>query len=240
MKSTSKGRSLAFIVSVTACLNTQAVPQHRHIFPPYLTIEMFLAEYGGSPHPSVPGAGSQYVFQHAHGYLDGLKDVSHGRNWCVPRDRREDAADLEAIAGLSDSLQMQSSTARPPSYAARALVEQYAAKSPLSGECATASRLTGDQFLSLITTQKLAPNGDLTPRIEHQNNQQRYAEGYLAGVIDATQGSSWCAPNRLKPLEVESSVLTEMDKRKTLGPLPENAALLLLTMYKAKFPCHPP
>jgi hypothetical protein len=62
-----------------------------------------------------------------------------------------------------------------------------------------------------------------------------YAEGYQAGVVDATQGKSWCAPDRMKPAEVDDRIWAELLKRR--GKMPGSAADELVSMYVARFPC---
>ncbi|MFL6672401.1 MAG: Rap1a/Tai family immunity protein [Massilia sp.] len=65
--------------------------------------------------------------------------------------------------------------------------------------------------------------------------QRRYAEGYQAGVVDATQGKSWCAPDRMKPGEVDDRIWGELKKRR--GAMPGSAAGVLVELYAARFPC---
>ncbi|WP_343026001.1 Rap1a/Tai family immunity protein [Massilia sp. MP_M2] len=65
--------------------------------------------------------------------------------------------------------------------------------------------------------------------------QQRYAEGYQAGVVDATQGRLWCAPPGMKPLEIDDRIWDELRGR--AGSMPGNAAAELIALYVARFPC---
>ncbi|UQV43602.1 hypothetical protein KIV45_16810 [Janthinobacterium lividum] len=39
---------------------------------------------------------------------------------------------------------------------------------------------------------------------------QRYAQGYLAGVADAAQGRQWCDTGRLKTLEIDALIVAEL------------------------------
>jgi hypothetical protein len=64
---------------------------------------------------------------------------------------------------------------------------------------------------------------------------QRYAEGYQAGVIDATQGRLWCAPPGTKPSEVDDRIWSELRQR--AGTMPGSAAAELVRLYAAHFPC---
>ncbi len=66
--------------------------------------------------------------------------------------------------------------------------------------------------------------------------QQRYAEGYQAGVIDATQGKLLCPPPGMKPTEVDDRVWAELRKR--AGSMPGSAADELVRLYIARFPCN--
>lgn len=65
---------------------------------------------------------------------------------------------------------------------------------------------------------------------------QRYAEGYQAGVVDATQGKLWCAPPGMKPAEIDDRIWSELRKR--AGSMPGNAADQLAQLYAARFPCN--
>lgn len=64
---------------------------------------------------------------------------------------------------------------------------------------------------------------------------QRYAEGYQAGAVDATQGRLWCAPHGMKPSEVDDRVWNELRQR--AGTMSGSAAAELVRLYAARFPC---
>src|SRR5881392_807415 len=70
----------------------------------------------------------------------------------------------------------------------------------------------------------------------------RYAQGYLAGVADLSEGLSWCAPSGLMPAEVDEFVVSELAKlvpalaKRPRGSLPPYAAPFLLEQYASKFP----
>jgi hypothetical protein len=74
----------------------------------------------------------------------------------------------------------------------------------------------------------------------HQNPNatyaQHFAEGYQAGVVDATEGRLWCSPAGMKPDEVDDRIWAELRKRE--GKMPGRAADQLVTLYSARFPCH--
>ncbi|GAA0421302.1 hypothetical protein GCM10009094_26990 [Massilia aurea] len=58
--------------------------------------------------------------------------------------------------------------------------------------------LSGDRCVAKVAGQ---PGVDKWSQQPDAAFQQRYAEGYQAGVVDATQGRLWCAPPGMKPLE---------------------------------------
>lgn len=63
--------------------------------------------------------------------------------------------------------------------------------------------------------------------------EKAYAEGYLAAVVDLTQGSQWCSPARMEPGERDDRAITAVAK----SPTNSNAAKALLDAYVARFPC---
>lgn len=88
--------------------------------------------------------------------------------------------------------------------------------------------LTGDDLVAHQMGDKWQMDAEATIK-------RRYAEGYQAGVVDATQGKSWCAPDRMKPGEVDDRIWGELKKRR--GSMPGNAADVLVELYAARFPC---
>ncbi len=234
-----KYRATLLLLILGAYGQVAAAPKYSNTFPPYLTVDMFVAEYRGLPHPSVPGSGSPYVRHHAQGYLAGVADVSQGRTWCLPSDMGAGKAGELAVAELA-KMSPKPAERRPdalPPYAGKILLEQFSAKFPTNGNCVVTPHLTGDEFIRLLTGRIGKSPATSSDQSADATNKQRYAEGYLAGVIDSTQGNSWCAPQKLKPMEVESRMLTELDKRIARGPIAQNAAPLLLALFNEKFPC---
>ncbi|TFW34613.1 Rap1a/Tai family immunity protein [Massilia horti] len=75
-------------------------------------------------------------------------------------------------------------------------------------------------------------NGIKTLRLRPR---RRFAEGYQAGVVDATQGKSWCAPPRMKPDEVDDRIWQKLVSRR--GTMSGSAVGVLLELYAARFPC---
>lgn len=78
--------------------------------------------------------------------------------------------------------------------------------------------MTGDDFLGQYTIGR-----------------QGYAEGYLAGVYDATQGKGWCAPHGLNPDEIDDAAVGALKKRR--GTMHGNAAESIAKAYADRFPC---
>ncbi|WP_047196988.1 Rap1a/Tai family immunity protein [Caldimonas brevitalea] len=64
----------------------------------------------------------------------------------------------------------------------------------------------------------------------------RHAEGYLAGVADASEGRSWCDQGTVKVDEIDSIVVGELRK---LPPEKQQraAAPEILKILATKFPC---
>lgn len=92
--------------------------------------------------------------------------------------------------------------------------------------------LSGDRFVAKVAGQ---PGVDKWSQQADAAFQQRYAEGYQAGVVDATQGRLWCAPPGMKPLEIDDRIWDELRGR--AGSMPGNAAAELIALYVARFPC---
>jgi hypothetical protein len=152
------------------------------------------------------------------GYMAGVADITQGVQWCPP-------AGLDVVQ--MDERVLDVLAARPagsmPDAAAAVLVEQFRSAFPLKdGACAAQPRMTGDRFRSWLL-------GDVLER-------ERYAAGYVGGVVDATQGISWCAPGRIKPHELEERGWANLVDRPR-GSMPGNAAVLLYRQFVSKYPC---
>lgn len=106
--------------------------------------------------------------------------------------------------------------------------------------CAVAARpldvfpwhLSGDAFVAQVSGQPGVDKWHQSPQATYE---QRYAEGYQAGVVDASQGRLWCAPPGMKPSEVDDRIWAELRAR--AGSMPGNAAAEMLRLYAARFPC---
>jgi hypothetical protein len=93
-------------------------------------------------------------------------------------------------------------------------------------------RLSGNDFVAQVSGQPGVDKWHQNPNAAYA---QRFAEGYQAGVVDATQGRLWCAPAGMKPGEVDDRIWSELRGRS--GSMPGNAADELLRLYAARFPC---
>jgi hypothetical protein len=92
--------------------------------------------------------------------------------------------------------------------------------------------LSGNDFVADVSGQ---PGTDKWHQSPAATSRQWFAEGYQAGVVDATQGKLWCAPPGMKPTEVDDRIWGELRKR--AGTMPRNAADELVRLYIARFPC---
>lgn len=92
--------------------------------------------------------------------------------------------------------------------------------------------LSGDEFVAQVSGE---PGVDKWSQSPNAADQQRYAEGYQAGVVDATQGRLWCAPPGMKPSEVDDRIWGALRKR--AGSMPGSAATELVRLYTERFPC---
>lgn len=65
---------------------------------------------------------------------------------------------------------------------------------------------------------------------------RRYAELYLLGVLDATEGSAWCDYKTYKTITLDETIFVEF-KKLTSNQLEERAATVITKILKKKFPC---
>lgn len=93
-------------------------------------------------------------------------------------------------------------------------------------------RLSGAQLVVQLLGEPDIAKASQSPTVLYA---QRYAEGYVAGVVDATEGRNWCAP-AMKPGEIDDRVWAEVQRRPRAS-LPANAGTMLVELYAAKFPC---
>lgn len=92
--------------------------------------------------------------------------------------------------------------------------------------------LSGNDFVTQVSGQPGVSKWEQRAEVAYE---QRYAEGYQAGVVDATQGRLWCAPPNMKPGEVDDRIWPDLRSR--AGSMPGSAAAELLRLYAARFPC---
>ena len=95
------------------------------------------------------------------------------------------------------------------------------------------ARLSGDQLVVQLLGDTKVPTAQQDAKTLFA---QRYAEGYLDGVVDATQGRTWCAPPRFKTHELDDRVFAALKKRPR-GSMPGAAADQLVEQYQITFPC---
>jgi hypothetical protein len=92
-------------------------------------------------------------------------------------------------------------------------------------------RLTGQQLLERwkpgVSSFELGAN-ELLDR--------NFADGYVAGVVDATRGLLWCAPTSLKGVEVDGDVMWSL-KALTKDERKGAAAERLISLLSQRFPC---
>lgn len=64
----------------------------------------------------------------------------------------------------------------------------------------------------------------------------RYASGFMAGVVDATEGGRWCAPKWLEESEIDIRIGSALNRG--FGELDGSAATAMLAFLMSKYPCH--
>ncbi|MDR3158671.1 MAG: hypothetical protein LBU11_06605 [Zoogloeaceae bacterium] len=85
-----------------------------------------------------------------------------------------------------------------------------------------APRLTGERLLQYFSSEEAL--------------ERAFADGYLAGIADATQGKSWCIAWEQKPHEIDADVFHALRKLPR-ERLREKASLLVIEALKGRFPC---
>lgn len=65
---------------------------------------------------------------------------------------------------------------------------------------------------------------------------RRYAEMYLLGVLDSTEGNIWCDYKTYKTITIDEVLFVEF-KKLTRDDLNERASKVIINILKRKFPC---
>jgi hypothetical protein len=202
----------------------QAVEVKR---PPHMTGDQFVAVLRGGPT-------AQRLFDkpYALGYLAGVVGATQGRDWCMPSGLKPDVVDNQVLDELA-----KRGNGLMPGIASAILIEQYSTKFPANrGVCSVTPRMSGNELAAWVIgnhrkagAEKFNPSPEVVER-------ERFADGYLGGVVDAPQGTGWCAPLRIKPDELEAVGYWGLLDRPA-GSMPGNAAILLQQQFIAKYPC---
>jgi hypothetical protein len=98
-------------------------------------------------------------------------------------------------------------------------------------------RMTGEKLVRYFSNPHPGQtlDIDLKQHLEMWMN-GKFADHYLYGVADAGQGTVWCDQSKVKRYEINSMIITELEK---LSPdrLRENAAVLANAVLQKRFPC---
>lgn len=95
-----------------------------------------------------------------------------------------------------------------------------------------APRLSAEQLIAYY--QEVPPDGVSADPAYLLN--QRFAQGYLAGVADAAQGRQWCDTGRLKTLEIDARIIADL-KMLPVRARRGDAAILVVAILARRFPC---
>lgn len=95
----------------------------------------------------------------------------------------------------------------------------------------------GTRYSAERLVERIQPKGttvrDLSPS---QVRQRIFVEGYLAGVVDATEGTVWCDPRTAPPHEIDAEILWWM-KEMPSGQLKGRAAPTVISLLAKHYPC---
>lgn len=95
-----------------------------------------------------------------------------------------------------------------------------------------AGRVTSAEFVADLRGQPRTPKADQAPLFLYK---QRHAEGYLTGVMEATEGDGWCRPASIKPGELNELVWVALERSPTKNT--RNAAKDIVQVLRSRFPC---
>jgi hypothetical protein len=94
-------------------------------------------------------------------------------------------------------------------------------------------RLRPDRFVKQLLGEPAVPKARQSATVLYA---QRYAEGYLDGVIDSTRGSRWCAPARMSADEFDDRIVAGL-KQHSSSSRHDTAADALIEQLSQKYPC---
>jgi hypothetical protein len=167
---------------------------------------------------------------YARGYIAGVADATEGNTWCAPTALSPAAIDAQIVDALAER------SGAMPGIAAVELIKQYSSRFPLQGTCAFKPRLTGAQFVAMFLGNERKSEYERINPSTAVIDRQSYAGGYVGGVVDATQGSDWCARRSTKPHEVDARGYGALLDQPAQS-MPGNAATLLHDQFVIHYPC---
>ena len=103
---------------------------------------------------------------------------------------------------------------------------------PALGQSDVEVKFSSSQLITNLRGSPGIAKADQTPVILYK---QRHAEGYLAGVMDATEGVAWCRPSRGKPGELEEMVWVTLARSPNRNS--HSAATDVVQTLRSIFPC---
>jgi hypothetical protein len=104
---------------------------------------------------------------------------------------------------------------------------------PARGSALASDHFSRAQLVTDLRGTPGVPKADQQPSVLYK---QRYAQGYLAGVMDATEGVMWCRPAAIKPGELEELVWSALQERKETTS-DAGAAKEVISVLRFRFPC---
>lgn len=103
----------------------------------------------------------------------------------------------------------------------------------LQAQNASPGRLSGAQMIERWTS----PAVDGTVRSHTAIFARQYADGYLAGVADASEGALWCNRYAVKPHEVDAEIMGVLKSMAASKASRTVAARLVTEALASRFPC---
>lgn len=228
---------IALLLLTATTLRLVAAPKAEPRYYPFLAIDTFVEAYRGAPQPG----GTQL---HAQGYAAAVVDLSQNRTWCPPGGIDPGGLEAGAVAALASSLPDLGKQPDKPLLVAAAphLLAEYVSRYPSkAGACPFTPRMSGAAFAQGLFGA--GGPGNVAPPLGQSADawkRERFARGYLAGVIDASQGRSACPQPYLKPVEVLSDALGDLREHLAHRAAQTNAAVLMAELLTARFPCEQP